>query len=624
MKLLPLTIAGYSSTWWNWDQWEKNIDWMALNGINLALAFHAQEAIWERVYFELNLTRNEIDQHFAGPAFLPWARMGNIRGWGGPLPPSWHNFTITLQHKILNRMRKLGIIPVLPAFAGHVPQAFRRLYPNANMTKINSWNGFDDKYCCPYLISPQDPLFKIIGKKFLQTYIKEFGTNHVYNCDTFNENEPLDGELNSLRSVGQAIYSAMTDVDPQAIWMLQGWLFVNEFYFWTRDRVKAFITSVPIGKMIILDLQSEQFPQYDKFDSYYGQPFIWCMLHNFGGTLGMFGSAAIINERVFEARNMNGSTMIGTGLTPEGINQNYVIYDLMNEMAYRKRPVNLDQWFKNYASRRYGCKNEYAVEAWKFLQNSVYNFNGTQRIRGHYVITRRPSMRISTYTWYDPSSVYNAWKFLLKARIGRGSNLLYQHDLVDVTRQALQLIAEHVYLKIQKSFHEKDLAAFKAQASLLLQIFSDLESILSTNKNFLVGKWIKDARSLGTNVEEKKLYEFNARNQITLWGPNGEIRDYANKQWAGVMSEYFGARWSLYLSVVTFALEFHKPVNQSILSTFLFDTVEKPFTMARNEFPAEPKGNSIEISWKLWKKWKLREPMKEKRQKQPMLNKHLC
>lgn len=41
---------------------------------------------------------------------------------------------------------------------------------------------------------------------------------------------------------------------------------------------------------------------------------------------------------------MNGSTMIGTGLTPEGINQNYVIYDLMNEMAYRKKSIDLDDW----------------------------------------------------------------------------------------------------------------------------------------------------------------------------------------------------------------------------------------------------------------------------------------
>ena len=58
--------------WWQWGQWEKHLDWMALNGINLALAFLGQEAIWESLYHEMNLTKKEIDEHFGGPVFLPW------------------------------------------------------------------------------------------------------------------------------------------------------------------------------------------------------------------------------------------------------------------------------------------------------------------------------------------------------------------------------------------------------------------------------------------------------------------------------------------------------------------------------------------------------------------------
>lgn len=115
--------------------------------------------------------------------------MGNMRGWGGPLSSTWHNHTINLQHQILKRMRGLGIIPVLPAFAGHVPRAFKKLFPSAQMTKVSTWNKFEDKYCwsviqwktrwiiikkiihhfSPYLVSPTDVLFEQIGKTFLQT-----------------------------------------------------------------------------------------------------------------------------------------------------------------------------------------------------------------------------------------------------------------------------------------------------------------------------------------------------------------------------------------------------------------------------------------------------------------------
>lgn len=137
--------------------------------------------------------------------------------------------------------------------------------------------------------------------------------------------------------------------------------------------------------MIVLDLQSEQFPQYIRLNQYFGQPYIWCMLHNFGGTLGMYGSSTIINQvspstillvmilliftqRPIEARNMEGSNMVGTGLTPEGINQNYVIYDLMTESAWRNTSTNLTEWFELYSDRRYGQSNENARQAWRILQ----------------------------------------------------------------------------------------------------------------------------------------------------------------------------------------------------------------------------------------------------------------
>ena len=57
---------------WDWSRWQQEIDWMAMNGINLPLAFTGQESIWRMVYSELGLTQKELDVHFAGPAFLAW------------------------------------------------------------------------------------------------------------------------------------------------------------------------------------------------------------------------------------------------------------------------------------------------------------------------------------------------------------------------------------------------------------------------------------------------------------------------------------------------------------------------------------------------------------------------
>lgn len=58
----------YSMAWWDWDRWQKEIDWMALNGINTPLALTGEEAIWQQVYRNLGFNDQELDQFFCGPA----------------------------------------------------------------------------------------------------------------------------------------------------------------------------------------------------------------------------------------------------------------------------------------------------------------------------------------------------------------------------------------------------------------------------------------------------------------------------------------------------------------------------------------------------------------------------
>ena len=52
--------------------------------------------------------------------------------------------------------------------------------------------------------------------------------------------------------------------------------------------------------MIVLDLFAEVDPIWKETESFYGQPFIWCMLHNFGGNLGLYGTV----ERVMKGMRL--------------------------------------------------------------------------------------------------------------------------------------------------------------------------------------------------------------------------------------------------------------------------------------------------------------------------------
>ncbi|XP_068725603.1 alpha-N-acetylglucosaminidase-like [Montipora capricornis] len=593
--------VSYSFAWWNWTRWEQEIDWMAMNGINLPLAFNGQEAIWQRVYLKMNLTQQELDKHFGGPAFLAWSRMGNIRGWAGPLSASWHANQLALQHQIVARMQELGMTPVFPAFAGHVPDGITRVYPNATVTRLGSWVHFNQNYSNTYLLEPSDPLFRQIGRAFIREYIAEFGTNHIYNADTFNEMTPRSSDPSYLSNASKAVYEGMLAGDPDAIWLMQGWLFLDTG-FWKPPQVKALLHGVPLGKMIVLDLYAENTPVWKTTDSFYGQPFIWCMLHNFGGNIGLFGELLSVATGPISAAKHPGSTMIGTGITPEGIEQNYVMYELMNEMGWRSEPIELAPWLEAYSHRRYGAMNEFTLQAWKLLGRSVYNAT-YGRHHTHSVIVNKPSLTLEFTEWYKPEDVFQAWDALIRAADSCGMVEPFRYDLADVTRQSLQLLAISAYNNLVGGYINKSLPQVKAAATKLNEIFLDMDAVLTSNQYFLLGNWLNGAKSLATDAQESRLYEFNARNQITLWGPDANIEDYANKMWGGMVRNYYNPRWELFVSYLINAVSQGKPFASQKFRASLFDQ-ETKWTFDNNSFPDNPVGDTLDIAKMLHSKYR--------------------
>ena len=209
---------GYTMPWWQWKEWERFIDWMALNGINMPLAITGQEAVWYKVWSKMGMSDIEIRSYFTGPPYLPWHRMANIDRWNGPLPMEWLEHQVSLQKKILARERELNMKPVLPAFAGHVPADLKRIYPEADIQHLGKWAGFADAYRCNFL-NPNDALFAKIQKLFLDEQKKLFGTDHIYGLDPFNEVDPPSFEPEYLRKIASDMYATLTAADPKAQWM---------------------------------------------------------------------------------------------------------------------------------------------------------------------------------------------------------------------------------------------------------------------------------------------------------------------------------------------------------------------------------------------------------------------
>ncbi|MCH5377213.1 MAG: alpha-N-acetylglucosaminidase, partial [Planctomycetes bacterium] len=365
---------GYSLPWYDWAQWERLIDWMALNGVNTPLSVTGQEAVWQAVCRRLGMSDGEIRDFLAGPPYLPFQWMGCLDGWGGPLPADWIRDHETLAKKILARQRELGMTPVLQGFTGHVPQAVERLFPDARLHRIR-WIDWQTS-----LLDPLDPRFAEIAAMWMEEQHRRYGTSHLYAADTFIEMTPPSGQTEDLANLSRAIYDGMFRDDPEAVWVLQTWNFSYQQAYWTQPRIEAFLGAVESDRMLCLDLACEDRPQWSRTRAFCGKPWLWCNIQNYGCTVSLGGSLKGISTELPAARNdPQAGRLVGLGFVNEGLDYNPVVYDLMFEMAWRDEPVDLDAWIAEYADGRYGRPNSAARQAWSVLLRTVYG--GPHRTR---------------------------------------------------------------------------------------------------------------------------------------------------------------------------------------------------------------------------------------------------
>lgn len=597
----------YSMAWWDWDRWQQEIDWMALNGLNMPLALTGEAAIWQEVYLKLGFTKAQLKNFFCGPSYFAWLWMGNLDGWGGSLPQHWIDSHKALQKKILHYERALGMTPILPAFTGHVPPAFQKKFPDANLKRTNWGWGFKDVF----ILDASDPLFEKIGKLFIETQTAEYGTDHLYSADTFNENIPPTNDSTYLDAMSKKVYNSMAIADPKAIWVMQGWMFSYNVRFWQPTQIQALLNAIPNDKMIILDLWSETHPVWNRTEAYYGKPWIWNMLQNFGGNISLFGRMRhIAYDPAIALHDPDAGNMAGIGLSPEGIEQNPALFQLMTENVWRTEPVKLDKWLHNYAKRRYGSANKNIDEAWQILKNTVYSGGKTEG-GPESIITGRPTFQKNT-AWtnttltYNPMELVKAWDLFIKSADEYKNSDGFQYDLVDITRQVLANYATPLQQKFVQAWEERDKESFDKYSHAFLELISDMDELLATRKDFLLGPWLADAREWGKTEKESDLYEFNARDLITLWGgENCPLHEYACRQWSGLLDGFYKPRWEMFFAAVDSAFKQHTRFDIQQFDEKVKDW-EWDWVHQHKAYPVKPSGDPVKKASAIYKKYRKR------------------
>jgi len=582
---------GYSLPWFSWEDWEWMIDWMALNGINMPLNITGQEAVWMEVWKQLGMSAEEIRAYFTGPAHLAWHRMANLDAWQGPLPQNWIDGQMDLQKKILKRERELGMRAVLPAFSGHVPGKIAELNPNAKIKKLDSWANFPSTY----FLDPTDPFFAEIQKLFLEKQTEFYGTDHLYGADPFNEMVPPSKDPAYLGDVTGTIYSTMSNVDPEAVWVEMAWIYFTP-QIWTPEAIKASMNAVPKGKIIMLDYAAEYEEMWRKSDSHHGQPFIWCYIGNFGGVNVLEGNIKDVDKKL-EALFSTQTSCIGLGCTLEGFSVSTHPYEYFFERLWCDT-LDPHQWIRDWSTLRRKNK-EASVEvqnAWSRLIDEVYihyasYFEGSLMAKCPTLDHIFPSMQLP----YDNNNLLACCRQLL-ANPSETEDSRY--DIVTLYTQVLGNIFTLAVDKYYYAIENKDLSRMKEIRNLSDNLFADADRLLLTNKDFLFGRWIEQARRFGLTDEEKDYYELNARTILTYWG-GGSLNDYARRLWQGLVGDYYHRRWKLFFDESISRMERGENVDKQWLKIELnpkLDMITQEEIYSKEPYPSKPQGNTYKVA----------------------------
>ncbi|NMA75161.1 MAG: alpha-N-acetylglucosaminidase [Bacteroidales bacterium] len=591
----------YSMPFWDWERWEKEIDWMALHGINLPLAVVGQECVWFNMLGKLGYSKEEINQFISGPAFFAWWAMNNLEGWGGPNPDSWYTQQEALQKKILKRMRDLGMEPVFPGYSGMVPHdANEKLGLDVEGSGI--WNG----YVRPAFLAPTDKRFQEIAELYYKELESLYGKANYYSMDPFHESKA--GDEVDFEASGKAIMNQMKKVNPKAVWVIQGW---------TENPRPAMIEKMQAGDLLILDLFSECRPMWGiesiwkREKGYEQHDWLFCMLLNFGGNVGLHGRMDQLLDNFYQTKtNPLANNLKGIGFTMEGIENNPIMFELMSELPWRPTKFTKEEWIKEYVFARYGIRDSKIEEAWQLLANTIYNCPAGNNQQGPHesIFCGRPSLnnfQVSSWSkmdnYYDPTVTEKAARLLIDVADKYRGNNNFEYDLVDIVRQAVADRGRIVYNYTIADFKSFNKESFKKNSQEFLDLLLMQDQLLGTRQEFRVGNWTQQARKLGNTREEKDLYEWNARVQITTWGnrecaDNGKLRDYAHKEWNGILKDFYYKRWASYWKTLEDQLNGHPEV---IID---FYAMEEPWTLETNPYTEEPEGDCVDVATEVFMK----------------------
>lgn len=587
----------YSAAWWDWADWQEAIDYMVLNGVNLTLAPIGVEKVWYNTLQRIGFSQEEIFDFLPGPAFNAWHLMGNLEGWGGPINLDMVEKRAELAKKVIDAERKYGINPIYMSFYGMVPTTLKEKFPNAQILPQGNWVG---GFLRPDILSPLDPLYDQMAGIYYEEINKNYGEFKFFAGEPFHEGGDRAGIDEATLS--RTVLGKMREYNPGCQWILQSW---------GDNPSSKFLSGLSkTGDAIIWDFRGEQAAVWEDRGGYDGFPFLWGTINNFGETTGLYGQLQRFVDEYYRAKKICPGNMIGIGCSAEGVLNNPVNYELLFELPWHDETFSLDEWIRSYAAARYGGQLGKDMEpAWRILLQTAYSSQSAPvqpwetvenmpAILGNpeSVICAPPSLEVrsasswgTSHVFYDLEALKQIIPYLANVATELDGNDALEYDVVNITRQLLANEFYRLYHEYVQCVEKGQLGPSDALAPKMLEIIGDMDKLLSSRRDFMIGPWINAARNFGNTDSEKRLCEWNARALISYWGGESDttdLRDYAFKEWSGIMRDLYLPRWKEFFE----ACRLHITNGRSIKNNPTLQSMA--WAHATNRYPNTPTHDS--------------------------------
>lgn len=532
----------YSAAFWDWPRWERELDFLALQGFTHVFVTAGLEQVWTEVLEQMGCRPDTVTSFIAHPAYAAWWHMGNLEGAGGPVSRDLARRQALLGRRIAMRARQLGMNPVIQGYMGFLPS--RHVTSMILSFPQGSWCG----YPRPSLVHPTcNSIFQTTASRWYRA------VEHVYDFrpawfagDLFHEGGRR-GEIDEKEMVN-AVRQAMQRAAPGSTWVLQAW---------GGNPSAAFLESLDPGHTLILNLVKDMHGGDAPGRDFGGIPWLWCELANFGGNDGLYGGLPLMARLGPALARQRERGLAGLGLLSEGIGTNPLYYDFFFSRLSTDRPFCLDAELPLYARRRYGSENPHLTEALTLLAAGLYNPDRQQEGCSESIVCARPGWLVDkASTWstanryYDPADTLRAARLLLEAvaeEPALGNLDTFRYDLADVVRQVLADAAYDQLQCVKAAYEARSLPDYDRESASFLALLRDLDSLLSTERSFRLSTWTNAAAAMGKTPQEAAAQKALARQLVTTWSGNIQgLNDYSNRQWAGLISRFYLPRWELF------------------------------------------------------------------------------